>query len=447
VAEKSKAYKMNEINRRSFVKKSGVAAGTTLAASMIPWSVSCSNPSERIGVALVGCKNMGFTDLKAFLDEKNVECIALCDIDKSILDEKVSIIEKLKSKRPQAFTDFRKLLELKEVDVVIIGTPDHWHALIMIMALEAGKHVYVEKPMGHSIEECLTMVKAAAKFPKQQVQVGMWQRSSKHWFDASDYVRSGKLGDVNLVRAWIYKGMGEAIPAQPDSVAPEYVDYDMWLGPAPKRPFNKNRFHYDFRWFWDYAGGAMTDWGVHLLDFAVYGMNAGYPDSVSPGGGCFLNKGVIETPDIQQALYNYPTHTMIWECGLIPRMGPYGMHHGVSFTGTKGTLIVSRDGWQVNAEVSNKDGKKYIEDVPHQPAIGGLKDHVQNFLNAIQKGEKLNAPVEVGALTAIISEMGNIAYRAGSLIHWDAQKLQFREEAANNLAKLTYREPWKLPVL
>lgn len=438
---------MNEINRRSFVKKSGVAAGTTLAASMIPWSVSCSNPSERIGVALVGCKNMGFTDLKAFLDEKNVECIALCDIDKSILDEKVSIIEKLKSKRPQAFTDFRKLLELKEVDVVIIGTPDHWHALIMIMALEAGKHVYVEKPMGHSIEECLTMVKAAAKFPKQQVQVGMWQRSSKHWFDASDYVRSGKLGDVNLVRAWIYKGMGEAIPAQPDSVAPEYVDYDMWLGPAPKRPFNKNRFHYDFRWFWDYAGGAMTDWGVHLLDFAVYGMNAGYPDSVSPGGGCFLNKGVIETPDIQQALYNYPTHTMIWECGLIPRMGPYGMHHGVSFTGTKGTLIVSRDGWQVNAEVSNKDGKKYIEDVPHQPAIGGLKDHVQNFLNAIRKGEKLNAPVEVGALTAIISEMGNIAYRAGSLIHWDAQKLQFREEAANNLAKLTYREPWKLPVL
>jgi predicted dehydrogenase len=390
---------------------------------------------------------MGFTDLKAFLDEKNVECIALCDIDKSILDEKVSIIEKLKSKRPQAFTDFRKLLELKEVDVVIIGTPDHWHALIMIMALEAGKHVYVEKPMGHSIEECLTMVKAAAKFPKQQVQVGMWQRSSKHWFDASDYVRSGKLGDVNLVRAWIYKGMGEAIPAQPDSVAPEYVDYDMWLGPAPKRPFNKNRFHYDFRWFWDYAGGAMTDWGVHLLDFAVYGMNAGYPDSVSPGGGCFLNKGVIETPDIQQALYNYPTHTMIWECGLIPRMGPYGMHHGVSFTGTKGTLIVSRDGWQVNAEVSNKDGKKYIEDVPHQPAIGGLKDHVQNFLNAIRKGEKLNAPVEVGALTAIISEMGNIAYRAGSLIHWDAQKLQFREEAANNLAKLTYREPWKLPVL
>jgi len=438
---------MEEINRRSFVKKSGVVAGTTLAASMIPWSVSCSSPSDRIGIALIGCRSMGFTDLKAFLDEENVDCIAMCDVDKKILEERASEVEKLKSKRPQTFTDFRKVLELKEVNAVIIGTPDHWHAIIMMMALEAGKHVYVEKPMGHSIEECLMMVKAAAKYPKQLVQVGMWQRSSKHWFDASDYVRSGKLGDVNLVRAWIYKGMGEPVPAQPDSEAPDYVDYNMWLGPAPKRPFNKNRFHYDFRWYWDYAGGAMTDWGVHLLDFAIYGMNAGYPESVSPGGGNFLNKEVIETPDIQQALYNYPTHTMIWECGLIPRLGPYGMHHGVSFTGTKGTLIVSRNGWMVNSESSNKDSKKFIADVALQPAIGGLKEHAQNFLNGIRKGEKLNAPVEVGAKTAIISEMGNIAYRAGNLLHWDSVNMKFAEEDANKFTKLTYREPWKLPVL
>ena len=438
---------MEEINRRSFVKKSGAVAGTTLAASMIPWSVSCSSPSDRIGVALIGCRNMGFTDLKAFLDEENVDCIAMCDVDKKILEERASEVEKLKSKRPQTFTDFRKVLELKDVNAVIIGTPDHWHAIIMMMALEAGKHVYVEKPMGHSIEECMMMVKAAAKYPKQLVQVGMWQRSSKHWFDASDYVRSGKLGEVNLVRAWIYKGMGEPVPAQPDSEAPDYVDYNMWLGPALKRPFNKNRFHYDFRWYWDYAGGAMTDWGVHLLDFAIYGMNAGYPESVSPGGGNFLNKEVIETPDIQQALYNYPTHTMIWECGLIPRLGPYGMHHGVSFTGTKGTLIVSRNGWMVNSESSNKDSKKFIADVALQPAIGGLKEHVQNFLNGIRKGEKLNAPVEVGAKTAIISEMGNIAYRAGNLLHWDAANMKFTEEDANKFTKLTYREPWKLPVL
>ena len=438
---------MKEINRRLFVKKSGAVAGTTLAASMIPWSVSCNSPADKIGVALIGCRSMGFTDLKAFLAEENVDCIALCDVDKKILEARATEVEKLKNKRPQIFADFRKVLELKDVQAVIIGTPDHWHALIMMMALEAGKHVYVEKPMGHSIEECLMMVKAAAKYPKQKVQVGMWQRSSKHWFDASDYVRSGKLGDVNMVRAWIYKGMGEPLPAQSDSAAPDYVDYNMWLGPAPERPFNKNRFHYDFRWFWDYAGGAMTDWGVHLLDFAIYGMNAEYPESVTPGGGCYLNKGVIETPDIQQSLYSYPNHTMIWECGLIPRLGPYGMHHGVAFMGTRGTLIVSRNGWQVSSETSNKDSKKYIENLPNQPAIGGLKEHVQNFLNGIRKGEKLNAPVEVGAKTAIISEMGNIAYRAGRLLHWDSANMKFAEEEGNKFTKLTYRDPWKLPVL
>ena len=137
---------------------------------------------------------------------------------------------------------------------------------------------------------------------------------------------------------------------------------------------------------------------------------------------------------------------MIWECGLSPRMGPYGMHHGVSFTGTRGTLIVSRNGWMVNSEVSNKNQKKYIDNVPNQPPIGGLKEHVKNFLNGIRKGEKPNASVEVGAQTAIISEMGNIAYRTGNLLHWDTKTMKFEEEAANKLAKLTYREPWKLPV-
>ncbi len=437
---------MNTLNRRSFVKQSSLVAGTTLAATMLAGSVSCKSASDHVRVGLIGCKNMGFSDLKAFLGEENVSCLALCDIDKTILEDRATEVEKLTGKKPILYADFRKLLENKEIDAVIIGTPDHWHAMILLMALAAGKHVYVEKPMGHSIEECMTMVQAAEKYPKQVIQVGMWQRSCQHWLDASEYVRSGKLGEVNLVRAWIYKGMGTPVPAQQNSQAPDTIDYNMWLGPAPLRPFNKNRFHYDFRWFWDYAGGAMTDWGVHLLDFAMHGMNVGFPDSVSPGGGCYLNKGVIETPDIQQAIYSYPKHTMIWECGLIPRMGPYGMGHGVSFTGTKGTLIVSRNGWQVTAEVSNKDKKKYIDDVPSQPAIGGLKEHVQNFLNGIRKGEKQRASVQIGAHTAMVCEMGNIAYRTGKLIHWDSKTMSFAEEDAQKLTKLSYRDPWKLQI-
>ncbi|NJK96982.1 MAG: Gfo/Idh/MocA family oxidoreductase, partial [Bacteroidales bacterium] len=281
--------------------------------------------------------------------------------------------KKWRAKKPLTYSDFRKLLENKDIDAVIIATPDHWHVVMMIMALEAGKHVYVEKPMGHSIEECLLMEKVAAKYPKLAIQVGMWQRSSPHWFDACDFVQSGKLGSVNLVKAWVYKGMDFPVEKKEDSNPPDYADYDMWLGPAPLRPFNENRFHYNFRWYWDYAGGAMTDWGVHLLDFAMLGMKAGYPDTITPGGGIYLHQpGTIETPDIQQAIYNYPTHTMMWECGLSPGMGPYGMDHGIAFIGTRGTLVASRKGWRVVPEKKNEDNTDWIEAVPMQEPKGGL---------------------------------------------------------------------------
>ena len=317
---------------------------------------------------------------------------------------------------------------------------------MMMTALEAGKHVYVEKPMGHSIEECNAMVDAAAKHPELAVQVGMWQRSSKHWFEASEIVKSGQLGDVHLVKAWIYKGYDEPYPALPDSEAPAYVDYDMWLGPAPQRPFNPNRFHYNFRWWWDYAGGAMTDWGVHLLDFALYGMDAGMPQSISPGGGIFYHEeGAIETPDIQQALYNYPSHSMVWECGLNPGMGPYGKGHGVAFVGQKGTLVVDRGGWQTMPDRSDAKKGPFFEGKTQEDYGDGLNEHVQNFLKCIREGGKPNASVEIGAKTAIVSEMGNIAYRTGKRIHWDDVNKKFKEEDADKLTRLNYNEKWPLP--
>ncbi|MBN1822643.1 MAG: Gfo/Idh/MocA family oxidoreductase [Prolixibacteraceae bacterium] len=431
-------------NRRNFIKKSAIAAA---AISSTPAILNaCASPNEKITVALIGCRGMGFTDLQAFLKEDNVECIGLCDVDSQILEGRAAEVENLTQKRPVLYKDFREVLDNPDINTVIIGTPDHWHALMMIMALEAGKHVYVEKPMGHSIEECNTMVKAAAKYPKQVVQVGMWQRSSKHWFDASEVVKSGELGDVKLVKAWIYKGYDEPYAVKPDTEAPEYVDYDMWLGPAPKRPFNENRFHYNFRWYWDYAGGAMTDWGVHLLDFALYAMDAGYPDSISPGGGIYLNQGAVETPDFQQALYNYQTHSMVWECGLNPGIGPYGKGHGVAFVGTRGTLILTRDDWQVLPETNNSTREPFMKGYKIEGESNNLQEHVKNFLKCIREGGKPNTPVEVGAKTAIVSEMGNIAYRTGKIIHWDHENKKFLEEEANKLIKLSYRDPWKIPV-
>lgn len=432
-------------NRRDFIRNSALAATAVATAPAI--LNACASGNELVRVALIGCRSMGFTDLQSFLKEENVECLALCDVDSTILEARAAEVEKLTQKKPLLYRDFREVLANKEIDAVIIGTPDHWHALMLMKALEAGKHVYVEKPMGHSIEECNLMVKAAAKYPNQVVQVGMWQRSSTHWFEASEFVKSGKLGDVKLVKAWVYKGYDDPYKPEPDSEAPATVDYDMWLGPAPLRPFNKNRFHYNFRWFWDYAGGAMTDWGVHLLDFALYAMDAGYPDSVSPGGGIYLNKDAVETPDIQQALYNYPTHSMVWECGLNPGIGPYGKQHGVAFVGTRGTLILTRDDWQVISETNNAKNEPWLEGFKKEGESNNLQNHVKNFLKCIREGGKPNASVEVGAKTAIVSEMGNIAFRVGKIIHWDHTKNEFVEEEANQLAKLSYREQWKLPVL
>ncbi len=430
-------------NRRRFIRNSAVVA---TAVGVAPSVLSSCAPVEKVTVALIGCRSMGFNDLKTFLSQENVVCSAMCDVDSKILDERAGQVEKSTGTRPQTYADFRDVLKKPEIDAVIIGTPDHWHAIIMMKALEAGKHVYVEKPMGHSIEECNAMVAMANKHPDLKVQVGMWQRSSKHWFEASDIVKSGKLGGVHLVKAWIYKGYDKPIPLLDDTEAPATVNYDMWLGPAPKRPFNPNRFHYNFRWWWDYAGGAMTDWGVHLLDFALFAMDAGMPESISPGGGIYYHKkGAIETPDIQQAIYSYPKHTMIWESGLNPGMGPYGKKHGVAFIGEKGTLVVDRGGWELMPDRNDAERKPFFEGKVQKNYGDGLTEHVQNFLECIRNGGDENASVEVGAKTAIVSEMGNIAYRVGERIHWDNSTKRFKEEAANKLAKLSYRDNWKLP--
>jgi len=431
-------------NRREFLKNTAVA---TAAVGVAPAILNaCASPADKVTVALIGCRSMGWSNLQSILKLENVECAVLCDVDAKVLEDKAAALEKQTGTRPQTVGDFRRVLDNPDIDAVIIGTPDHWHAIIMMMALEAGKHVYVEKPMGHSIEECNAMVAAQAKHPDLKVQVGMWQRSSKHWFEASEIVKSGELGDVHLVKAWIYKGYDNPYPVREDTEAPDYVDYDMWLGPAPKRPFNPNRFHYNFRWWWDYAGGAMTDWGVHLLDFALHAMDADMPESITPGGGIFYHeKGAIETPDIQQAIYQYPKHVMIWESGLNPGIGPYQRGHGVAFIGQKGTLVLDRSGWQTLPDRNDTERKPFFEGKQQSNYGDGLDQHMENFVSCIRKGGQLNTPVEIGAKTAIVSEMGNISWRVGKRIHWNNSARMFEEDMANDLLKLNYSKDWQLP--
>jgi predicted dehydrogenase len=389
---------------------------------------------------------MGFANLKAFLQNPEVECAALCDVDQQVLEERLSEITKLTGKKPLAYKDYRELLENKDIDAVIVATPDHWHCLIAVNAMEAGKDVYVEKPLANTIQECNVMLNAAARYNKV-VQVGQWQRSDPHWQQAVAFVHSGKLGRVRMVKAWAFIGWKGSLPIMADELVPPGVDYDMWLGPAAKRPFNRNRFHFTFRWFWDYAGGLMTDWGVHLLDYALLGMNQYAPKSVMSSGGKYaFPDDPMETPDTQQTIFEFDGFGLIWEHTIGIYGGNYGREHGVAFIGEKGTLVVDRGGWEVIPEVQNNT--PLMEAVPlTKIEAKGLDLHVRNFLNGIKSGEKLNTPIEIGAHIARIAHLGNIAYRTGRKIYWDPVSSKIvNDDAASKFLMPVYREPWKLPV-
>lgn len=430
--------------RRKFLKNTAITtAGLGLVPAFSTALNSCA-PSDRINVGLIGCNGMGFSDLSEFLKHPEVECLALCDVDESVLNRRAADVEKIRGAKPaNLYRDWRRVIDNQDINLVIVGTPDHWHCLQMVAACEAGKDVYCEKPIGRTIEECNLMIRAAQK-NKRVVQVGQWQRSDPHWLDAVDFIKSGKLGKIRLVRVYSYQGWNSSIPVVPDEPTPAGVDYDMWLGPAPSRPFNRNRFHFTFRWFWDYAGGLMTDWGVHLLDFALFGMGVTTPKSVMAMGGKYgYPDDACETPDSLQVIYEFDGFNVMWDHAIGIDDGGYSRNAVLGFVGENGTLVVDRSGWEVIPEVVN--GVKRMEAVPWKNGKDeGLKNHVQNHLDCIAKRDPdTNASIETGAHIAKFSAVGNIAYRTGKKLIWDGSK--FDDAEANTYLVPSYREPWKLP--
>ncbi len=396
---------------------------------------------------------MGWSNMRSLLRIPEVECVALADVDQSVLDKRAADVEGLRDKRPKLYKDYRRMLEDPSIDAVVIGTPDHWHCLTCVDSLAAGKHVYVEKPLANSVEECRLMVAAAEKSGKI-VQVGQWQRSGNHYDAAIRFVRSGRLGNIRLVKTWAYQGWMKPVPVKPDSAPPPGVDYEMWLGPAPKRPFNPNRFHFNFRWFWDYAGGLMTDWGVHEIDIALYAMQARAPISVmATGGKLAYPDDASETPDTLTTVYAYDGFNMLWEHATGIDGGNYGRTEGIAFIGNKGTLVVDRQGWEVIPETEFSEELGYtvyeMEALPKQNRRGDyLDNHTRNFVEAIQKNDPsmLKCSIEEGAVAAINAHMGNIAFKTGRKLHWDEKNQHFKEGGdANHLLKARYHNQWSLP--
>ncbi len=400
-----------------------------------------NNFSSEVRVGVIGIKGMGWHNLEAILKVEGVRCTAICDIDDAVLTQRGKQLSEI-GVVPKHYKDFNAMLADPEVDVVIIATPDHWHCLQAIAAIEAGKDVYVEKPLANSIVECDALIKAK-QASDRIVQVGQWQRSQRHFQDAVAFVHSGKLGKIRTVKAWAYLGWKQRVPEKPDAPVPAGVDYLSWEGPAQRHPFNPNRFHYDFRWYWDYAGGLMTDWGVHLLDYALLGMKASTPKSIMATGGKFAYpEDAGDTPDTLTTVYEFDGFNIIWEHATSISNGPYGREHGIAFIGDKGTLVLDRNGWEVIAE------HERMEPIPLQKRQdAGLELHMVNFIDAVRRraSEIIKAPVEDAAHIAKLSHMGNIAYRTGQKLTWNAKKARFMEQPANVYLAARYHNGYKFP--
>jgi predicted dehydrogenase len=432
--------------RREFIHStSTLAAGASLVSFTNPALAKNFSAADTIGVALIGCRGMGFGDLSNALKIPNVQCVALCDVDKNVLERRKNDVLKMQGKAPATYSDFRKCLENKDIDAVIIGTPDHWHCLIFLAACETEKDIYVEKPLANSIAECEIMMRAARKH-NRVVQVGQQQRSGDHWKEAIQFIKDGKIGQLRKVNIWANFNYGIGEKVVPDSAVPAGVDYDMWLGPAPKRNFNTARFHGSWRMFWDYGGGLVTDWGVHLLDMALWAKDVNtFPMAVASGGGNFAYSDYAhETFDTMSVSFQMKDWVINWENTAGIETGYYNKPYGLLFVGNDASILINRDGWELLPETA--DGKYKVPKLPFHEGRENHPEHMQNFIDCVRSRKDPACPVENGRLVAMYAHFANIALRTNSRLTWKEYTGNFGDNAAANaLIKPEYRAPWKLP--
>jgi len=440
------------MDRRKFIHKTSLTSAAIGLGSIIPtgsWSSGVS-PGDTLNVALIGCRNMGFGILQHHLSNPGVNCVAMCDIDDSILNERSAEVSKKFNQSPKLYKDFRKLLEQKDIDAVIVGTPDHWHCLITVSALQAGKHVYCEKPMANTIAECNIMVRAANYYNKQVVQIGQQQRSGLVFQKAMELIKTGKIGKLRRANIWANFNYGVGQNIIPDEPVPAGVDFDMWLGPAPIRTFNKTRFHGVWRMFWDYGGGLMSDWGVHLLDIGLWAKDITSPPEkvLVYGANTYHEKRSRETFDSMSVIYPKDDFVINWDMTAGVEKGPYDSSYGLVFIGDLGTIVLDRSKLIINPEWDNQAKKPKTEEYKFTEGKESHGDHVRNFLDCIRTGNKPACPPETGRAAALHVHIPNIAARTGEpVLLWDDMNNRFtNSEAANELITTVYRKPWALPV-
>jgi len=423
-------------DRRDFLKTAGVALTTSVFAGRV------RGANDRIAAAFIGMGRMGIANLEFAMKQPGVEAVAVCDVYGPNLEAAAAKA----GGQAKAVKDFREILADKSIDLVCISTPDHWHAYMAVEACKAGKDVYVEKPVCCTVDEGRKMLEAARKY-NRVVQAGTMQRSGVHFQKAAEIVRGGKLGKITFVRTWNY-GLHpqEGIGSPPDGAPPPDLDWDLWLGPAPARAFNKNRFGVDpkafshFRWFWDYAGGMMTDWGVHWLDIVQMAFNEEMPKSIVALGGKYYLKDNRDTPDTLQVTYEYPGG---WIATYENRYGNaqsmFGKGGGILFCGSRGTLFVDRSGYRVAPEKESD-----LDAVEEKSSNNSNMAHWANFIDCVKTRQKPVSDIETCQRSTTTCLLGNVALRSGLRIDWDGRTAA--QKSARRWLKREYRKPWKLEV-
>lgn len=429
---------MSQLSRRSFVKQTSLG-GLILGMSAKSYRsvFAAQPPSERVRVGLIGVGNQGGpkNNMKYFLH--NV--VALCDLDKNYLAEASAFLRKEANLTATVTDDYRRLLDSKEVDAVVVTVPDQWHATMTIDACRAGKDVYCEKPLTLVIDEGKHMIEAA-RANGRVVQTGTMQRSGAEFKLAVELVRKGIVGKVTAVNVtlpspnWIARA-GKPVP---DSAPPEGFDFDRWLGPAPLRPFNTNRVHYLFRFFWDYSGGQQTNFGAHHLDIAQWGLGMDDSGPISVEGTAVFNPdGWYETPDTTEIKYTYG-NGVVMTCRQ--KLDTKNTDQGTEFIGEKGSLFVYRGGIKTNPPELLK-GVELPKIVSSQANIS----HVNDFFECVKTRKTPSADINIGHRSATVCHLGNIAIRTNKKINWDpkSETIVGDAEASRWLTK-EYREPWRL---
>lgn len=425
-----------EMSRRTFVKTAAAAAATISAGRSFA-------ANDRVRLGFIGVGNRGGQLIDFTLKHPDAEIVALCDVYEPHL---AKWSEKLGGKVEQ-FKDFRKLLERKDIDAVVVATPDHWHALQTITACEAGKDVYIEKPLSMTVVEGRKMVETARR-TQRVVQVGTHRRSGKLFADVAKLVQDGGIGKVTVARFYRITNMApNGIGKSVDSEPPADLDWDMWLGPRPKRPYRDNIAPYKFRW-WKAYSSQMANWGVHYLDAVRWFLNENAPASVVALGGRFAVDDDRDIPDTMEVVFEMPSGALAI-FGQYEASGAPALKRGeLELRGTKGTLYIDDRGYEIIPEKGGQfqDPAPRMEPVEVKSDDGDLTvQHIRNFLDCIKSRENPTADVEIGHRSTTFSLLGNIALASKSRIDWDAEKEHItNNDSANELLHYAYREPWKL---